>query len=104
VQDYCYDVETRILLYRREDHQGQELKWTAVRAPGEKIRNMEQQRVPIMAVVGMREMETNELARHSRKPCNLGSSGVEDLFQEIVEEMAVQGDYLVNLTNIFHCR
>jgi threonyl-tRNA synthetase len=44
---------------------------------------MEQKRVPIMAVVGMREMETNELARHSRKLGNLGSSGVEDLFQEI---------------------
>jgi threonyl-tRNA synthetase len=51
-----------------------------------------------MAVVGMKEMETNQLAVRSRKLGDLGSFGVEDLIAElsrcsdIAEEMSLIGE------------
>jgi threonyl-tRNA synthetase len=62
------------------------------------IRNAEQQRVPIMAVVGAKEMESKRLAIRSRKLGDLGSFSTEDLFaaisrcSEMAEEMTVVGD------------
>ena len=47
------------------------------------IRNAEQQRVPIMAVVGMKEMESNSLAVRSRKLGDLGSFSVDELLAEL---------------------
>jgi threonyl-tRNA synthetase len=47
------------------------------------IRNAEQQRVPIMAVVGNKEMETNRLAVRSRQLGDLGSFGVDQLLDEL---------------------
>ena len=47
------------------------------------IRNAEQERVPIMAVVGMKEMETGKLAVRSRKLGDMGSYTVDDLLQEL---------------------
>jgi len=47
------------------------------------IRNAEQERVPIMAVVGVKEMETGKLAVRSRKLGDLGSFETDDLLQEL---------------------
>ena len=48
------------------------------------IRNAEKARVPIMAVVGMKEMEDGTLAVRSRKLGNLGSFSIDDLLAELV--------------------
>lgn len=48
------------------------------------IRNAEKSRVPIMAVVGMKEMESESLAIRSRKLGDLGSFSVDDLLEELV--------------------
>jgi threonyl-tRNA synthetase len=48
------------------------------------IRNAEKARVPIMAVVGMKEMEDGSLAVRSRKLGNLGSFSIDDLLAELV--------------------
>lgn len=50
---------------------------------GKQIRNAEQQRVPIMAVVGMKEMESGKLAIRSRKLGDLGSFTLDDLLLEL---------------------
>jgi threonyl-tRNA synthetase len=92
VQDYCYDVAKRAakMGIRVEVDRGNERL-------AKQIRNAEQQRVPIMAVVGVKEMESNTLAVRSRKLGDLGSFGVEDLFEElsrcseIAEEMKLEG-------------
>ena len=47
------------------------------------IRNAEQSRVPVMAVVGVKEMENNSLAVRSRKLGDLGSFSVDDLLDEL---------------------
>ena len=48
------------------------------------IRNAEKSRVPIMAVVGMTEMEEGTLAVRSRKLGDLGSFSIDDLLEELV--------------------
>lgn len=47
------------------------------------IRNAEQSRIPIMAVVGMKEMETGKLAVRSRKLGDLGSFDIDTLLSEL---------------------
>lgn len=62
------------------------------------VRNAEQQRVPVLAVVGAKEMETNHLAVRSRKMGDLGSFTVEDLLSELsrcvnaAEELTLVGE------------
>ena len=69
------------------------------------IRNAEQQRVPIMAVVGMKEMENNSLAIRSRKLGDLGSFNVDNLLKELrrcddaAEEMTIEGEREVKEDN-----
>lgn len=64
------------------------------------IRNAELQRVPIMAVVGVKEMETGKLAIRSRKLGDLGSFEVQDLLSELsrcvsmAEEMTLVGEVM----------
>jgi threonyl-tRNA synthetase len=61
------------------------------------VRNAEQQRVPVLAVVGTKEVESNSLAVRSRKLGDLGSFSVDDLLAEIdrcvqaAEELTVTG-------------
>ena len=61
------------------------------------IRNAEKARVPIMAVVGMKEMEAGTLAIRSRKLGDLGSFEIDELLAELVRcdeeaiEMTTQG-------------
>lgn len=93
VHAYCVDVAKQAakLGIRVEVDRGSERL-------AKQIRNAEQQRVPIMAVVGMKEMESNELAVRSRKLGDLGSFAVPDLLAELrrcsaaAEEMTMQGD------------
>jgi threonyl-tRNA synthetase len=77
VQDYCKEVAKRAAKagIRVEVDRGSERL-------AKQIRNAEQERVPIMAVVGMKEMETDSLAIRSRKLGDLGSFGVDALLKE----------------------
>ncbi len=56
------------------------------------IRNAEKSRVPIMAVVGMKEMESGTLAIRSRKLGDLGSFEIDELLAELVrcDEEAIE--------------
>lgn len=93
VQDFCYDVAKQAAKkgIRVEVDRGNERL-------AKQIRNAEQQRVPVMAVVGMKEMESNTLAVRSRKLGDLGSFGIEDLLDElsrcseVAEEMTLIGE------------
>lgn len=93
VHEYCDDVARRAskLGLRVEVDRGNERL-------GKQIRNAEQQRIPIMAVVGMKELETNKLTIRSRKLGDLGSFDVEDLLAELSrcaesgEEMTAVGE------------
>lgn len=78
VQEYCQDIakKARRAGIRVEVDRGNERL-------AKQIRNAEQQRVPIMAVVGMKEMETGKLAIRSRKLGDLGSFDVDELMQEL---------------------
>ena len=61
------------------------------------IRNAEKEQIPIMAVVGMKEMESGTLAVRSKEMGDLGSFDVDTLLSELTrcsdyaEEMTVVG-------------
>lgn len=78
VQDYCYEIAAKAKKagIRIEVDRGTERL-------AKQIRNAEQERVPIMAVVGMKEMESGKLAIRSRKLGDLGSFGVDELLEEL---------------------
>ena len=87
VQDYCKDIAKKAARagIRVEVDRGNERL-------AKQIRNAEQQRVPIMAVVGMKEMESGKLAIRSRKLGDLGSFTVDDLLNELADcsEQAIE--------------
>ena len=93
VYDYCKEVarEANKLGLRVEVDRGAERL-------AKQIRNAEQSRVPVMAVVGMKEMESGTLAVRSRKLGDLGSFAIGDLLSELkrcddaAEEMDVMGE------------
>mmetsp|Transcript_18611 Transcript_18611/g.46182 ORF Transcript_18611/g.46182 Transcript_18611/m.46182 type:complete len:683 (-) Transcript_18611:57-2105(-) len=78
VQDYCYEIAAKAKKagIRIEVDRGNERL-------AKQIRNAEQQRVPIMAVVGMKEMESGKLAIRSRQLGDLGAFEVDELLQEL---------------------
>jgi threonyl-tRNA synthetase len=80
VQEYCQEVakKARKAGIRIEVDRGNERL-------AKQIRNAEQQRVPIIAVVGMKEMESGTLAVRSRKLGDLGSFPVDDLMAELAD-------------------
>jgi threonyl-tRNA synthetase len=80
VQDYCKEIAKKAKKagIRVEVDRGNERL-------AKQIRNAEQQRVPIMAVVGMKEMESGKLAIRSRKLGDLGSFAVDDLMLELAD-------------------
>jgi threonyl-tRNA synthetase len=80
VQDYCYDIAKQAakLGIRVEVDRGNERL-------AKQIRNAEQARVPVMAVVGMNELESGKLAIRSRKLGDLGSFTVDDILQELTD-------------------
>jgi len=93
VQDYCQDVKRKAakLGIRVEVDRGQDRL-------AKQIRNAEQSRLPLMAVVGMKEMESGTLAVRSKKEGDLGSWSVDALFDELItcvadaQEMIKMGD------------
>lgn len=93
VQDYCKQVAKKAARagIRVEVDRGNERL-------AKQIRNAEKGRIPIMAVVGMKEMETNTLAVRSRKEGDLGSFTVDRLIDELsrciedADEMTVMGE------------
>jgi threonyl-tRNA synthetase len=92
VYEYCQNVAKRAqkMGIRVEVDRGSERL-------AKQIRNAEQQRIPIMAVVGVKEMESDSLAVRSRKLGDLGSFKVEDLLSELTRciddanELTVKG-------------
>jgi threonyl-tRNA synthetase len=78
--DYCQEVasKARKAGIRVEVDRGNERL-------AKQIRNAEQQRVPIIAVVGMKEVESGTLAVRSRKLGDLGSFAVGDLMAELAQ-------------------
>jgi len=91
VQDYCYEIAAKAkrARIRIEVDRGTERL-------AKQIRNAEQQRIPIMAVVGMKEMESGKLAIRSRKLGDLGSFGV----NELLEELMLCAENAVEMTKI----
>eukprot|EP00527_Entomoneis_sp_CCMP2396_P005113 CAMPEP_0198150238 /NCGR_PEP_ID=MMETSP1443-20131203/49984_1 /TAXON_ID=186043 /ORGANISM="Entomoneis sp., Strain CCMP2396" /LENGTH=688 /DNA_ID=CAMNT_0043815501 /DNA_START=104 /DNA_END=2170 /DNA_ORIENTATION=+ len=93
VQDYCKDIarQAHKMGIRVEVDRGSERL-------AKQIRNAEKGRIPIMAVVGMQEMEANTLAVRSRKEGDLGSFAVQDLLAELARcseeaiEMTTMGE------------
>jgi threonyl-tRNA synthetase len=93
VHDYCRSVarEAAKVGLRVEVDRGSDRL-------AKQIRNAELQRIPIMAVVGVKEMETGKLAVRSRKQGDLGSFQVQDLLSELsrcvsmAEEMTLVGE------------
>lgn len=92
VFDYCADVAKKAqkMGIRVEVDRGNERL-------AKQVRNAEQQRIPVLAVVGTTEMESNTLAVRSRKLGDLGSFAVDDLLKELSrcadasEEMMLKG-------------
>lgn len=78
VFDYCKEVskQAQRMGIRVEVDRGNERL-------AKQVRNAEQQRIPIVAVVGATEMEAKTLAVRSRKLGDLGLFKVDDLLQEI---------------------
>lgn len=98
VQDYCREIASKAKKagIRVEVDRGNERL-------AKQIRNAEQERVPIMAVVGMKEMESGKLAIRSRngEVKDLGSFAVDDLLAELAScainavEMTKMGEFEV---------
>ena len=92
VKDYCDDVAKKAarLGLRVEVDRGNERL-------GKQIRNAEKEQVPIMAVVGMKEMETGQLTVRSKNLGDLGLFDVDELLGELTrcseyaEEMSMMG-------------
>eukprot|EP00571_Detonula_confervacea_P001993 CAMPEP_0172321956 /NCGR_PEP_ID=MMETSP1058-20130122/44722_1 /TAXON_ID=83371 /ORGANISM="Detonula confervacea, Strain CCMP 353" /LENGTH=722 /DNA_ID=CAMNT_0013037583 /DNA_START=113 /DNA_END=2281 /DNA_ORIENTATION=+ len=92
VVPYCKEVakKARKLGLRVEVDRGSERL-------AKQIRNAEQGRIPVMSVVGMKELEEGTLAVRSRKLGDLGSFSVDDLLEELkrcdgdAEEMSKMG-------------
>lgn len=93
VKEYCNEVAAKAnkMGLRVEVDRGNERL-------AKQIRNAEQGRVPVMAVVGVKEMEEGTLAVRSRKLGDLGSFSVDDLLSELkrcddaAEEMTKMGE------------
>lgn len=93
VVDFCHEVSKKAakMGLRVEVDRGTERL-------GKQIRNAEKGRIPIMAVVGMKEMEGGTLAIRSRKLGDLGSFAIDDLLNELVRcdegaiEMTTMGE------------
>jgi len=93
VKDYCDEVAAKAnkMGLRVEVDRGNERL-------AKQIRNAEQGRIPVMAVVGVKEMEQGTLAVRSRKEGDLGSFNVDDLLSELkrcdnaAEEMTKMGE------------
>ena len=94
--DYCYDVKKAAekLGLRVEVDRGSEKL-------AKQIRNAEKGRVPLMAVVGEREVDTDTLAVHSNGLGDLGSFGRGELLEDLRRcsegaiEMTMMGDKAV---------
>ncbi|CAB9504103.1 Threonine--tRNA ligase catalytic [Seminavis robusta] len=78
VRDYCEEVAAKAakMGLRVEIDRGNERL-------AKQIRNAEQQRVPIIVVVGEKEMESGTLAVRSRQLGDMGSFNVDDLLNEM---------------------
>lgn len=94
VMDYCYEVKKKAIKMglRVQVDRGTERL-------AKQIRNAEKGRIPVMAVVGMKEMEGGTLAIRSRKEGDLGSFTIDDLLAEMSRcdehaiEMTTKGEF-----------
>jgi len=56
---------------------------------GKMIRNAELEKIPVVAVVGQKEIDSNQLAIRTRKGGDLGSFAVEDLIEKLSDAIKV---------------
>ena len=83
VQDYCHEVKRKAqkMGLRVEVDSGRD------RLP-KQIRNAEKGKVPLMAVVGVKELENNELAIRSKATGDLGAFDVDEFLEGIKSAIA----------------
>jgi len=94
VMDYCMEVKKKgaKMGLRVEVDRGSERL-------AKQIRNAEKARTPLMAVVGMKEIESGKLAIRSRKEGDLGSFTIDAFLEEMIrcdtaaEEMTMKGEF-----------
>lgn len=87
VLDYCYEIKAAAEkkgIRVEVDNDGQRL--------AKQIRNAEQERIPIMAVVGAKEKESKELSIRARKAGDLGTLSTEHVLASIAEAIATAVD------------
>jgi threonyl-tRNA synthetase len=81
--DYCYEIQ------KKAEKRGIRVE---VNKDGERlakqIRSAEQDRMPIMAVVGAKEKESNELSIRARKAGDLGTLSVDAVLDAIAEAIS----------------
>mmetsp|Transcript_2757 Transcript_2757/g.8380 ORF Transcript_2757/g.8380 Transcript_2757/m.8380 type:complete len:83 (+) Transcript_2757:1970-2218(+) len=61
---------------------------------GKMIRNGEQEKVPLVAVVGAKEMETNTLSVRGRKGADFGSLAVDVVTAGILDAVEKAGPFI----------
>ena len=88
VQDYCHEVKRKAMEMglRVEVDSGRD------RLP-KQIRNAEKGKVPLMAVVGVKELENGELAIRSKGEGDLGTFGVDEFLQGIKQAIEVTEEF-----------
>mmetsp|Transcript_11804 Transcript_11804/g.24148 ORF Transcript_11804/g.24148 Transcript_11804/m.24148 type:complete len:687 (+) Transcript_11804:28-2088(+) len=88
VQDYCYEVKKKAeaMGLRVEVDSGRD------RLP-KQIRNAEKGKVPLMAVVGVKELENNELAIRSKATGDLGSFSVDEFLAGMAHSVAATEEF-----------
>lgn len=86
--DFCHSVKDAAIKVgiRAEVDSGRE------RLP-KQIRNAEKAKIPVMAVVGMSEVESGELSIRSRKLGDMGSIKVEDFISSMLESVSRTEDF-----------
>jgi threonyl-tRNA synthetase len=66
---------------------------TAGERLGKMIRNAETAKIPIMAVVGAKEVETNSLSIRTRASGDLGSLSVPEVVERVTQALAEKGEF-----------
>lgn len=93
-REFCMDVQqkaTKMGLRVEVDASGERL--------GKMVRNSEQERLPLMAVVGEREIESGKLSLRSRKSGDAGVLDV-DVALKAIEQAAIQGVDFEDVDNV----
>ena len=86
--DYAKDVMQTMLMSKiraEVDTSGERL--------GKMIRKGEKEKIPVMAIIGSKEMETNSLNIRTRKSGELGLMPINDFMKSILETISNHNDF-----------